>query len=193
MLRTKERLFVAVAFLFCLALPGCSVNVKDQGEGKDSKVDISTPIGGVHINEAVNPQDTGIAVYPGARKKESSNNDNSAANVNISSSFFGVKVAAIEYESDDPPEKLISFYQDQLKKYGHVIQCKTDDTGNDLNVSGGDHASDPVKCEGKNTGKVTELKVGTEGNQHFVSVEPKGKGTEFSLVYIVMRGKEGTI
>jgi hypothetical protein len=189
----KSRFLIAVAFALWMTVLACSVNVKDQGQGKDSKVDINTPIGGVHINEDVDPHDTGMAVYPGAKKKEKSDKDSSAANVNISSSFFGVKVAAIEYESDDPPEKLIAFYQDQLKKYGHVIQCKASKAAQDLSVTGGEHGSDPVSCKGSNGGDVTELKVGTEGNQHFVSIEPKGKGSDFSLVYIVMRGKEGTI
>jgi len=40
---------------------------------------------------------------------------------------------------------------------------------------------------------VVELKVGTEGNQHMVSVEPEGKGSDFTLVYVMTRGKEGTI
>jgi hypothetical protein len=40
---------------------------------------------------------------------------------------------------------------------------------------------------------VVELKVGMEDNQHLVSLEPQGSGTDFALVYIQTRGKEGTI
>ena len=50
-----------------------------------------------------------------------------------------------------------------------------------------------VRCEGSDSGNVVELKVGTEGNQHMVSVEPEGKGSDFALVYVMTRGKEGTI
>jgi len=178
-------------------LLACSVNVKDHDGGKNSKVDINTPIGGIHVSEDVDARDTGLAVYPGARKKQKTNDgEEKGANVNISSSFFGVKVAAIEFESDDPPDKVIAFYQDQLKKYGHVIQCRTNKHGGDLTVKAGDHKSDTsreVRCEGTDSGNVIELKVGTEDNQHMVSVEPEGKGSDFALVYVQTRGKEGTI
>ena len=59
--------------------------------------------------------------------------------------------------------------------------------------AGKDTSSRGVRCEGDNRGNVVELKVGTEDNQHLVSVEPQGKGTDFALVYILTRGKEGTI
>jgi len=172
----------------------CSVSVKDH-DGDNSKVDISTPIGGIHVNEDADVRDIGLAVYPGARKKEKTNDhDSKSANVNISSSLFGVKVVAIEYESDDPPEKVLAFYQDQMKKYGRVVQCRTNKHGGDLTVHAGHKdGSHEVTCEGDNAGNVVELKAGTEDNQHLVSVEPQGKGTDFALVYILTRGKEGTI
>ena len=70
-------------------------------------------------------RDIGLSVYPGARRKEQSddNDHDNNAHVNISSSLFGIKVVAIEYLSDDPPEKLVAYYKDQLKKYGNVLEC----------------------------------------------------------------------
>ncbi len=58
-----------------------------------------------------------------------------------------------------------------------------------------DQHSKPVKCEGDNTGPVTELKVGTEENQHLVSIEPRdgGKRATFALVYLHTHGKQGDI
>ena len=55
--------------------------------------------------------------------------------------------------------------------------------------------SEKLKCEGDNDGKVIELKVGTEKNQHIVSIQPadSGKGSDFGLVYIQMRGGKETI
>jgi hypothetical protein len=192
-LDNKAKAMIAVAFAGWLTVLACTVSVKDQN-GDNSKVDIQTPVGGIHVDEEANVKDTGLAVYPGARKKEKTDHDSKSANVNISSSFFGVKVVAIEYESDDPPSKVQAFYQDQLKKFGQVIECHTDKHGGDLNVKAGkDTSSRGVRCEGDNRGNVVELKVGTEDNQHLVSVEPQGKGTDFALVYILTRGKEGTI
>ena len=47
----------------------------------------------------------------------------------------------------------------------------------------------------ENSGPVTELKVGTEDNQHVVAVEPRdgAKGSNFALVYLHTRGKRGEI
>jgi len=192
-LDNKVKLLIAIALIFCLS--ACKVDVKD-GKGGPDKVDIETPIGGIHVNEGADVRDTGLAVYPGARVKEKGNDgDSKSANVNISSSFFGVRVVALEYESDDSPDKVLAFYQDQMKKFGHVIQCHTSKHGGDLTVKTGDDSdsSREVRCVGSNSGNVTELKVGTEANQHLVSVEPEGKGSDFALVYIQTRGKEGTI
>ena len=55
-----------------------------------------------------------------------SGNDKSA-NVNISSFGFQLKVVALEYESDDTPDKLIAYYRDQLKKYGNVPEVEAKD------------------------------------------------------------------
>jgi len=53
-----------------LVFPACDVNVKKSDGGDDKKVDINTPIGGLHVSKDVDPRDTGISVYPGARMKE---------------------------------------------------------------------------------------------------------------------------
>jgi hypothetical protein len=49
-----------------------------------------------------------------------------------------------------------------------------------------------LTCEGP-SGSTVELKVGTKENQHIVSVEPEGKGTSFSLVYVRTHGKDAEI
>jgi hypothetical protein len=134
-----------------------------------------------------------MTVYPGARKKEKTGDDSKSANVNISSNFFGVKVVAVEFQSNDSSDKVLSFYRDQLKKFGHVVECHSKKHGGDLTVQTGDHGTNEVSCKGDNSGNVVELKVGTEGNQHLVSVEPQDNGCDFALVYVVTRGKEGSI
>lgn len=182
-----------LALLGSLALPGCSVSVKDHDNNGDSKVDIETPVGGIHVNEDVDVHDVGLAVYPGAKKKEKTDHDSKSANVNISSNLFGIKVAAIEYESSDPAEKVLAFYRDQMKKYGRVVECHTSSHGGDIAVHAGKDASNEVSCKDESGGKIVELKVGTENNQHLVSVDPQGSGCDFALVYIQARGKEGTI
>jgi hypothetical protein len=179
--------------LVVLSLTGCSVNVKKGDNGDDKNVDIKTPMGGIHVSNDADVRDTGLTVYPGARVKEKDNDgDQKSANVNISGFGFGMKVVAIEYTSDDPPGKLITFYQDQLKKYGNVLECHS---SGHVNYSHGydQHGSQGLKCEGDNSGNNVELKAGTEDNQHIVSVEPSGKGSNFALVFVRTHGKEDSI
>ena len=125
-LNGNSRLTLILAFGALLALPGCSLNVKKDSDGREKNVDIETPVGDLHVTKDADIRDVGLPVYPGARRKEKSNNgDENSAHVNIATSLFGLKVVAIEYLSDDPPEKLIAYYKDQLKKYGSVLECHT--------------------------------------------------------------------
>ena len=193
LLDNRTKFMLALAFISWLTLLACTVSVKDKDQGaNNNKLDIETPVGGLHVNEQADVRDTGLTVYPQATQKPKTDDDSKSANVNIASSFFGLKVVAIEYVSDDPPSKIINFYRDELKKFGSVLQCRTDKQANDISVSLGNKGSKAVSCS-DNSGSVVELKVGTEDNQHLVSVEPNGNGSDFSLVYIHARGKEGTI
>ena len=184
---------LGLATLGALLLPACSVNVKKEQNGEDKQVDIDTPVGGIHVSKGANVADVGLAVYPGARlKQKDSNGGDKSANVNISGFGFGVKVVALEYESEDSPAKLITFYKDQLQKYGHVLECHTRHLDVNTDMKGSDHGSHELTCEGT-SGSNIELKVGTKENQHIVSVEPDGNGSSFSLVYVRTHGKDADI
>jgi len=188
--RKPTILVITLAFIFA----ACSVNVKKGSDGGDDKnVDIKTPFTDIHVEKQADARDTGLPPYPGARLKPKNGNDDNSANVNLSAFGFGLKVVVLKYESDDPPAKLVSYYHNELKKYGSVLQCHTTHHG-DFGVNSGDgHDSDRLKCEGDNSGNVVELKVGSESNQHIVAIEPEGKGSDFTLVYVHTHGKNDTI
>jgi hypothetical protein len=195
---TSVTLLFILAFSALLALPACSVNVKKDEEGQEKKVDIETPIGGIHVSKDAEVRDIGLPVYPSARPKEKGENgDENNAKVSLSSNFFGLRVAALGYTSDDPPEKIVAYYKEQLKKYGDVLECHTSHPHAGADMDPADHSGDSkqLKCDGDNTGKTIELKVGTKQNQHIVSVEPgkSGKGSDFGLVYVQLRGGKDTI
>jgi hypothetical protein len=187
-----------------LVLPACSVNVKKEGNGQDKQVDIKTLLGGIHVSNDVDASDTGLAVYPGSHvKAKDPSGDQKNANVNISGFGYGIKVVALEYESDDAPAKILSFYKDQMKKYGNVLECHT--SGLNLNMKVGhvnvetklgtyesENNSNELTCEGEH-GNNIELKVGRKDDQHIVAVEPQGKGSSFSLVYVRTHGKDADI
>jgi hypothetical protein len=172
----------ALSIISALALLGCSVHANKNGDNKD--VDIRSPFGSISVHAGdADAKDTGLPVYPGARPTKG-NDDSDNANVNISSSMFGVKVAVQKFETDDSTDKVLGFYQKPMEKYGKVIQCNG-------GSGGGYHHHDkdePVTCDnngGHDYDK--ELKVGTENNQRIVAVKPRGKGSEFALIYVRVR------
>jgi len=170
--------------LLVLALAGaslCGCKVKKQGEGADKKVDIETPVGSLHVNTQVDPKDTGLEVYPGAVRAEDEEKKH-AANLSLDSSVAGVKVVAIKFRSDDPPEKLLDFYRKQLKAFGEVFECH----GSFSFVHGDRHCSQSI------VGNETNLVSGTEDRHRIVSLKSEGKGSSFALIYVQIRGERGT-
>lgn len=191
----RLRLVIPMVFAAAslLVLPACSVNVKKEQDGQDKQVDIRTPLGGIHVSKDADAADTGLAVYPGARlKQKGSEGSEKSANVNISGFGYGLRVVALEYQSDDPPAKLLAFYKDQLKKYGNVLECHTSHLNLDTDMKEPQEGRHELTCGGSG-GSNIELKVGTKENQHIVAVEPDGKGSSFSLVYVKTHGKEAEI
>lgn len=191
--KKKKRAMVHRLLMLTIAgsvvLGGCSINVKKDKNGQDKNVDINTPVANLHVSEDADARDTGLPIYPGAKLVPEDNGKDKSANVNISTSFFGLKVVALEYQSDDPPEKIISFYQNQLKKFGNVLVCHTPNHEDVTMNEGGDKDSKALTCE-HTSGPNTELKVGTRDNQHIVSIEAHGKGSKFALVLVRTHGDE---
>jgi hypothetical protein len=171
----------------------CSIQVQKEKNGNDKQVDISTPVGGIHVSDGANPQEVGISIYPGARMKiKDSDGDDKSANVDISGLGYGLRVVALEYESDDSPAKVVDYYKNQLTKYGDVLICHTTHRNVMTDVKTEDEHSRQLTCEGS-AGANVELKVGTKDNQHIVAVEPEGKGSTFSLVYVRTHGKKAEL
>lgn len=175
-----------------LFLAGCQIREKHDGENK--KVDIKTPFGDMKVNTDTNARDTGLSVYPGAQLKTRNGDSDNKANVNINTPIFGLKVVAATYTSADAPDKIISFYANELKKYGDVLHCKGGKVGDVKVKSKSGDSDEQLSCDkDSHDGDVIELKVGTQSKQRVVAVKPDGKGSEFSLVYVQTRRDEGTL
>ncbi len=158
----------------------------------DKKLDIRSSAGDLHVGNDADAQKAGLPLYPGARLKKDEHD--SPVNLGAFTEAFGMKLVVAKYDSNDAPGKIIDFYREQLKKYGKVLECHTTKRDDDADVND-DDKSEALKCEGANTGPVTELKVGTQKSQHVVAIEPhdSGTGATFDLVYVHLRGKEGDI
>lgn len=188
---------IAIVIYLSLLFTSCSVNVKEEKDRKN--VEINTPFGGLKVrtNQAEAQKDVGIALYPGARPvtKENSNNEKNA-NVNITMPWLSLKIVALEFESDDASDKILSFYRQELTKYGRVLECK----GAHFNKESFHHDADrhgnsrELTCDSdRSDSKSVELKVGTSDRFRLVGIGPKGNGTKFALVYVQTRDKSDTI
>jgi hypothetical protein len=177
---------LALPIVFSLvAIIGCSITTHEKDNGKKDDVDIRTPFGSLSVKEgSTDIKDTGLALYPGARATKDDDDDrHHSANVNISSSLFGLKVVALKFQSDDPSDKVLAFYKKDMGKYGRVLDC----TGG-FSMDFHHHDKDvDVTCDGRNGpghDYKEELKVGTENNQRILAIKPRGNGSEFTLVYV---------
>jgi hypothetical protein len=192
--RMFRHLTFALALLVALTLPVCA---QDSGT-QNKNLDVRSPVGDLHVGSDADARKAGLPLYPGARLKSDDDNKNQA-NLSLLTEAFGMKLVVASYESDDAPAKVIDFYRDKLKKYGKVLECHSQKHGSDVDVhdddkDSKDKDSKELKCE-ENSGPVTELKVGTQDNQHVVAIEPRdaGKKSTFAIVYVHTQGKRGDI
>ncbi|HLW55681.1 MAG TPA: hypothetical protein VKW06_22825 [Candidatus Angelobacter sp.] len=181
-MRSKPGIGVAGLVFSLIALGGCRVSTSRDGQGGDKDVDIKTPLGSISVHEGeTDPKVTGLSPYPGAQLRKDMDGEG-GANVNVSSSLFGVKVAVLKYRSDDPPDKVLSFYRKDMAKYGKVVDC----TGG-FTLGYRHHDQDAeVACDNAQTGHQYReiLRVGTQNNQRDLAVRPAGSGSEFALIYV---------
>jgi len=193
---TCAKLWPGALFAALLVLSGCSIDAHNKDKNGETHVDIKSPVGDLHVSEQADIRDAGLTLYPGAKPApKDDNDDKKSANVNLSVPGFSLKVVAAEFTSDDAPEKIIAYYDKELRTYGKPIQCHGDWSGGHVQSSPGkEEGSKPVSCSNAGSGNSVELKVGTEGNQHIVAIKPNSSGSRFALVYVRMHtGSDKTI
>jgi hypothetical protein len=183
-----------LAFGLAIAIPNLAAQSQKADSGQNKNLDVRSSVGDLHMGSDADARKAGLPLYPGARRKHDDENS-SALNLGLLTEAFGMKLVVAKYESDDAPGKVIEYYREHLKKYGKVLECHTREHGGEHADVDDDKKSKELKCEGDNTGPVTELKVGTEDDQHVVAVEPNNghSGSTFALVYFHTRGKQGDI
>ena len=191
----SRSIFVA-AFGVALAIRGCAAQGQKSDSDQNKHLDIQSSVGDLHVGNDGDARKAGLPLYPGARPRRDKD-DSDPVNLGLLTEAFGMKLVVAKYDSDDAPGKVVDYYREHLKKYGKVIECHTSEHGGNAHADFNDDEkhSQELKCEGDNTGPVTELKVGTENNQHVVAIEPRDgrSGSTFALVYVHTRGKQGDI
>jgi hypothetical protein len=191
-----SRRVAATFFAIALLLPVFAAGAQQKSENDDKHLDIRSSVGDMHLGNDADARKIGLPLYPGSRLKSDDESRNKV-NLGILTEAFGLTLVVANYDSSDAPAKVIDFYRDKLKKYGKVLECHSQKHGGDVEVHSDEESKDSkeLKCDGNNTGPVTELKAGREDNQHVVAVEPSeaGNGSTFALVYVHTRGKAGEI
>jgi hypothetical protein len=194
----SRSIFVA-AFGVALAIRVCAAQAQNSDSDQNKHLDIQSSAGDLHLGNDGDARKAGLPLYPGARPRRDKD-DSDPVNLGLLTEAFGFKIVVAKYESDDAPGKVVDFYRDKLKKYGKVLECHTREHSGDAHADinddkDSDSRKKELKCEGDNTGPVTELKVGREDNQHVVAIEPRDghAGSTFALVYVYTRGKQGDI
>ena len=195
---TPYCLTVAFSMLVLAFVAAPAAVAQESDSHRDKKLDIQSSAGDLHVGNDADARKIGLPLYPGARLRREDDKEGNRANLGILTEAFGMKLVLAKYDSDDAPGKVVDYYRDKLKKYGKVVECHTHEHGDDVHADADNddnHKSKELKCEGDNTGPVTDLKVGTEDNQHVVAIEPgkRGSGSTFALVYVHLRGKQGEI
>jgi hypothetical protein len=159
---------------------GCGVDVHEAERGKN--VDIRSPLGSVSVRTGVENADTGLPVYPGAQPLRE-HGDHESASVSVASRWFGVKVIAAKYASEDAQDRIVDFYRREMKTFGAVTECR-----GEVDFRGGPGARRAV-CKERPSSSDVQLVTGTEERQRVVAVKPRGSGSEFSLVYVTTRSE----
>jgi hypothetical protein len=158
--------------------------VRKNADGDKADVEIRTPMGDVSVHTGVDATGTGLPVYPGARILRDHGDHSGTADVNVGNSLFGVKVVAASFASDDPPDRIVDFYRNQMKTFGEVVECR----GN-IDFKGGLRSRRSVCRERWWRSRRIQLATGTEERHRLISVEPRGNGSEFATVFVETRGR----
>jgi len=155
---------------------------QDQDPNAHHKSGSSKSAGFVFSGDA-KEKDLGLPLYPGSRQHKDGDGETAALNVGLWGGSSGFRLVVLKLESGDSPDKIAVFYHKALNKYGAVLECGKSEAKK-KEKSATDHSS-ALECDDDHPekGGVT-LKSGTKEKMHVVGIEPNGKGTLISLVYV---------
>jgi hypothetical protein len=179
--RRRQRLagarrLVLIASTFLLGIPALAVScamAQDEGGA------------GLVFSGKATDKDVGLPIYPGAKPHRDTSDESEAARVGLWGGGLGFKVAAMKMQSNDSPAQVADFYRKELAIYGKVLDCTTGAAGDERK----NDTSGVLTCANdKPTRGGMLFKAGTKEKQHIVGIEASGKGTNFALVYVWVKG-----
>jgi hypothetical protein len=165
---------------------GCRIQVDKNKDGQEKNVKIDTPLGGLHVRaDQTSAADVGLPAYPGAHIAPDNDGDKSA-DVHLGFGQWQLRVKVVTYDTSDPQDKVVPFYEKALGRYGDVIRCEGNQpVGTPAVTREGLSCSDD---KGNSHVHVSDdsglsLRAGSRHHQHIFAVKKNaGTGTRFSLV-----------
>ncbi len=153
-------------------------------DGKKDKADSKSI--GFNLSASATEKDLGLPFYPGAKPYKEDADSDPALHMGFSNGTSGFKFVLMRLESSDSPEKIASYYRKAMAKYGTVLDCsKASGNAGKTDSDKSNEKSNTLTCEDDHADKGGyAYKVGTKQKQHVVAVEPNGKSTIVSLIYV---------
>src|ERR1700751_3104365 len=185
-----KKALVSIATAGLLLAAGCHISVNKNGDGKEKNVKIDTPLGGLHVrSDNTSAADVGLPVYPGAKLAPDHDGDKSA-DVHMGFGDFQLRVKVVNYETSDPQDKVLDFYQKAMGRYGDVIRCQgSQSVGTPTVTKEGlscseDHGNAHIQISDHDNWGGLTLKAGSRHHQHILGIKNPsgGPGTRFALV-----------
>jgi hypothetical protein len=172
---------IVVAAGIALLTGALSAQAQDGKKDKAASKSI-----GFNMSATATEKDLGLPFYPGAKPYKEDADSDPALHMAMSGGSFGFKLVVMKLESADSPEKIAAFYRKAMAKYGTVLDCSkaAPDSGK-KDSEKNNEKSNTLTCEDDHADKGGyAYKVGTKQKQHVVAVEPNGKSTIISMVYV---------
>jgi hypothetical protein len=172
-------LAAAICLVTVAALPLSAQEKQDSvsvGPGNGDSI-------GFVASARANAKEVGLPLYPGARPHKEKSDDSPAVQLGLWGHTWGFKLAVLKLESNDPPEKIASFYRKALRTYGKVLDCGDSAKAEEDQDKAASKQALGCQDDHPESGD-TLLKAGTKERQHIVSVKPEGNLSVFELVYL---------
>ena len=180
LIRRMAGVVVLIAGIILLA----GLHSAQAQDGKKDKADSKSI--GFNLSASATEKDLGLPFYPGAKPYKEDADSDPALHMGFSNGTSGFKFVLMRLESSDSPEKIASYYRKAMAKYGTVLDCsKASGNAGKTDSDKSNEKSNTLTCEDDHADKGGyAYKVGTKQKQHVVAVEPNGKSTIVSLIYV---------
>jgi hypothetical protein len=196
-LRTSRAVFMGAALCVTVSLGAIGTSAQQDKDKSGVNVTVTgkdgSGVGGLVISAQATAKEAGLPLYPGARPHKDEKDDSSGAKLGLWGTTFGFKLIALKMESNDSQEKVATFYQKALAKYGTVLNCSDSSKTQTDKDKDKDESSKKLTCgdDHPDPGGVL-FKVGSKEKQRIVSVTPNGSGCIFHIVYLEARSDDKT-